>query len=89
MPDTVTRRRELKNVTLTLDEALLRRARVMAAEDDKSLSAFLADILRERLTSANEYSLARDAFLRQEPILNTGGMALPKRDTLYDRGLLR
>ena len=85
----MTRTRALKNVTVTLEESLLRKARVLAAADDSSLSAFLAGILRERLTAESEYKQAMTAFLRQEPILSTDGGRLPGRDELHDRDLLR
>jgi hypothetical protein len=39
----------MKNVTITLPDNLAREARVAAAQQDKSLSRFLADLLAERL----------------------------------------
>jgi hypothetical protein len=38
----------MKNVTITLPDDLARRARVAAAEQDKSLSRFISDLLEER-----------------------------------------
>jgi hypothetical protein len=89
MAKTAAGRRPLRNVTVTLDETLLRQARVRAAAEDKSLSAFLAGLLREKLVMDGEYRRALDKFLRQKPILSTGGKPLPKRNDLHDRALLR
>ena len=38
----------MKKVTITLPDDLARRARVEAAKEDKSLSRFVADLLKER-----------------------------------------
>ncbi len=39
----------MKNVTISLNEKIARWARVKAAEQDKSLSRFLAELLEERM----------------------------------------
>ena len=49
----------VKNVTISLKESLARWARVKAAEQGKSLSRFLADLLEERMSHESDYDAAR------------------------------
>jgi hypothetical protein len=81
----------MKNLTISLDEKLLHLARVRAAEADKSLSRFVADLLEERLRDKSD---DRAKFLRVfrsvKPVrLREPGEKLPTRDELYDRKLFR
>lgn len=81
----------MKNVTISLDERVARWARVKAAEQDKSLSRFLADRLEEWM---RQESGGKDEFLKtfrsvKPVLLRDKGEKLPKREELYDRKLLR
>ena len=81
----------MKNVTISLDENLAHLARVKAAEEDKSLSRFVGDLLEERLRdkSDNRAKFLR-AFRSVKPVrLREPGEKLPTRDELYDRKLFR
>ena len=78
----------LRNITIALDEALARWARIEAAKQDTSLSAFLAGILRARMHADADYEAAMQSFLSAEPFLKTDGRYLP-REEVHDRARLR
>ena len=80
----------MKNVTISLDETLARWARVKAAEQDKSLSRFLADLLEERMRHESDYEAARRRFKAGKPFaFREPGKKLPTRDEIYDRKVFR
>jgi hypothetical protein len=81
----------MKNITISLDEELARLARVKAAEADKSLSRFVADLLKERLLDrSDDRAKFLLTFRSVKPVrLREPGERLPTREELYDRKLLR
>jgi plasmid stability protein len=77
--------RRLRNVTLTLPEDVLARARVEAARSGKSLSRFVSELVERRVGRARTQSEALAAFL-SGPLLDLtdeNGNA-PSRDKLYE-----
>ena len=74
------------NITLKLDKALLRKARVLAAEEDTSVSALLAAKLEEAVREREGYEQAKRRALA---ILRKGfdlGYTPPaSRDELHER----
>jgi hypothetical protein len=77
-------------VTISLDEATARWARVKAAEQDKSLSRFLADLLEERMRLESDYEAAHRRFKAGKPFsFREPGEELPTRDEIHDRKVLR
>ena len=82
--------RKLKNVTVTLDEATARWARIEAAKSDTSVSRFIGEMLAERMSEARQYEAAKARYLSQRPGLHRqDGRELPTRDELYERDSLR
>lgn len=80
----------MKNVTVTMDEAVLQRARVAAAREGKSLSKFIAETVERRIGKPLTQKEAIDRFL-SGPLLDLtdeNGNA-PTRDKIYDRSRLR
>jgi plasmid stability protein len=76
----------MKNVTITLDEAVARWARIRAAERNTSVSRFLGELLKEEMRAEEGYRQAMEQFLAQKPqVLRKAGTSLPKRGELYDR----
>lgn len=75
----------MKNVTVTMDEALLQRARVAAARDGKSLSRFIAEAVEQRVGRPLTQLEAIERFLAGPPmnLTDENGRA-PTRDQLYD-----
>ena len=76
------------NITLKIDRELLRKARVLAAEEGTSISALVASQLDQIVHRRGLYERARRSALAR---LNTGydlHWTPPRsRDDLYDRGL--
>ena len=79
-----------RNITLTLDEDLIQRARVLAARRNRSVSALLREELSRLVASDEAYETAKRAALaRLERGAHLGGGLLPRRDELHDRASVR
>jgi hypothetical protein len=80
----------MKNVTVTMDEAVLKKARVAAAQEGKSLSKFIAEIVERRVGRKKTQLEALEAFLAGPlmDLTDENGKA-PTRDEIYDRSRLR
>ena len=77
-----------RNVTLALPEELLRRVKVIAAQRDTSVSAMLAQALREVAEEQEGYEAARRMMLRdlrRGYNLGTHGKTTWSRDSLHER----
>ncbi len=73
------------NITLKLDKELLRKVRILAAEEGTSISALLAAKLEEAVRKRNDYDRAkRRAVARLAEGWNLGGRAL-SRDEVHER----
>jgi predicted transcriptional regulator len=73
-----------RNITLTLDDDLIQKARVLATRRNRSLSALLREELSRLVDEAHE-TAKRAALERLERGSHLGGSPLPSRDELYDR----
>lgn len=75
----------MKNVTVTMDEAVLRRARIAAASEGKSLSKFISETVEQRIGRPMTQSEALEQFLAGPPlhVLDENGKA-PTRNQIYD-----
>jgi len=80
--------RNLRNITLTLEEEVARWARIEAAKQDMSVSRFLADILKQRMATQDGYAKAMRRALARKPFLKTDGRYL-SREEAHDRSHLR
>jgi hypothetical protein len=80
--------RNLRNITLTLEEEVARWARIEAAKEDVSVSRFLADILKQRMAAQDDYAKAMRRALARKPFLKTDGRYL-SREEVHDRSRLR
>jgi hypothetical protein len=79
-----------RNITLALDESILREARVLAAHRGLSVSALLRRELLHLVESERGYDKARASAVRRlgrGQALKAG--RLPRREDLYDRAGLR
>ena len=81
-------KRELRNVTVTLEENVARWARMQAARQDTSVSQLLAGILRERMCESDDYDRAMRQALARKPFLKTDGRYL-SREEVHDRSRFR
>jgi hypothetical protein len=72
----------MKNVTITLPDELAHRARVAAAQQDKSLSRFVAEMLAERCKGESDKLAVLEQFLNG-PGFPGASKAWPGREALY------
>lgn len=80
----------MKNVTITLDEAVARWARIRAAERNTSVSRLVGEMLRAHMAADDRYAAAMDRYLARSPRrLRARRGPLPQRDELHDRAGLR
>lgn len=80
---------EKQNVTLSIPKVLLRKAKIIAASQDKSLSQFLKESLEEKVREESDYNKAQKKQLRllkKGLDLGTKGQIKISRDDLHARG---
>lgn len=75
----------MKNVTISLQEEVARWVRVEAAEHEMSVSRFIAELLRERMTADESYRRAMRRYLSRAPVELSNG-PYPSREELHERG---
>ena len=74
------------NVTLKIDAELLREARILAAEENSSISALLADRLEQAVRERRGFQQARErAKARRRAGFDLGFTPPKSRDELYER----
>jgi hypothetical protein len=74
------------NVTLSIDEDLLREARILAAQEGTSVSRLLADRLEELIRRHKSYDAAkRRALARLRKGYRLGWKPPRSRDALHER----
>ncbi len=79
-----------RNITLALDDDLIRKARVLAAHRNCSVSGLLREELSRLVAESEAYETARQAALKRLALgTHLGGGPLPARDELHDRARLR
>ncbi|MCJ2008495.1 hypothetical protein MKK70_30090 [Methylobacterium sp. E-041] len=76
----------MKNVTVTMDEAVLRRARIAAATEGKSLSKFISETVERRIGHPTTQTEALERFLAGPPlhVLDENGKAPPRNERYRD-----
>lgn len=76
----------MKNVTVTLPEDTAQWVRVWAAEQGKSVSAALADLIDEQRHDRERREHALNQFQSVPPVvLGQLGQPYPSRDSLHER----
>lgn len=78
----------MKNVTVTMDDAVADWARVEAAKRNISLSRMLGEVLAEKMRRDDAYERAMREALEFKSFGVSEGPYL-RRDELYDRAALR
>jgi hypothetical protein len=79
---------ESTNVTLSLPTSLLRRFRVYAAKQNRSMTSLLADAITKMLEEEGELSRAQRRILerlRNPPGRLPGGKIIWRREDVYER----
>ncbi len=70
-----------RNITLRLDEQVLRKARHKAVEQDQSVSQWVADLIARSVDADEQYAAARQrALKRLETGLRLGGKPLSRQE---------
>lgn len=75
-----------RNITLTLPDELIRRAKVLAAQRDMSVSALVGELLHSNLGLVAEYDAAWSA---EEAVMDSGALRVGEigwsRDQVHER----
>ena len=80
----------MKNITITLPEEVARWLRVKAAESERSVSKWLAELLEGMQRQEDEYEVAMKRALSVKPRkMEWVDGRKPTREELYDRPGLR
>lgn len=80
----------MKNITITLDEETAAWVRVHAAEENKSVSRLVGEILQSRMKDRREYQRTMRRYLAKPPFDTTGAPEkYPTRQEIYDRSRIR
>jgi len=75
----------LRNVTITVDEDVVRWARIRAAEREMSVSRLVGELLREKMLADQSYEAAMREYLTRARKLKKTGTKYPRRADLYGR----
>jgi hypothetical protein len=79
-----------QNITLAIDKPLLKRARAIAAQRGKSVSALLAEELGKLVNHEEEYARAKaKAFAYLDSPFHLGGTGISDREELHARKSVR
>src|SRR5271157_791177 len=76
----------LKNITVTLEEKVARWVKREAGRTHTSVSRFLAEILKERMLTADSYERAMRRSLARKPFLKTDGRYLSREEVRFRSG---
>ncbi len=79
---------EKQNVTLSLPKVILKKAKVLALKEEKSLSALIRESLEEKIRKDTGYRKAMETEIRrmeQGLHLGTGGRMPCSRGKLHER----
>jgi len=80
----------MRNLTITLEEQVLRWAKVWAARHDTSVSRLVGELLRERMQEDEGYEASMNRFVAGKPVrLKKEGAGYPDRAEVHDRRRLR
>lgn len=84
----VKKKNERRNVTLSLSNDLLYRAKLTAVKEDKSLSEFMREALEEKIQKTSGYEKAKQRqmkMLNMNIDLGTKGQIHIPREDLHER----
>lgn len=78
-----------QNITLSLPKPLLKKAKVLAAQEDRSLSDLMREALEKRISQSAEYEKAKKRhikLLERGLDLGSKGELAFSREDLHERG---
>lgn len=76
----------MKNITISLEDALAKWVRIFAAQHELSISKMIANLLREKMLGGSSYEKAKNDFLKKpaKTLRSSVKQAYPKRSELYE-----
>ncbi len=75
-----------RNITLVVDKDLLKKARILAAKKETSVSKLLSEQLAKIVSEDNQYEASKKrALSRLKKGFHLGGRILATRDELHER----
>lgn len=75
----------MKNLTITVEEEVIRWVKVFAAQHDTSVSRLVGELLREKMLEEETYRVAMMRYLARPPVELKASGGYPPREALYDR----
>ena len=80
----------MKNITITLPEDVAKWLRVKAAEDQRSVSRWIGELLEQTRRREDDYEIAMKRYLARRPRkFNWPDGHRPTREQLYGRSRIR
>ncbi len=73
----------MKNVTVTMEDAVADWARMEAARRNTSVSRLIGEMLAEKMRHDDAYERAMNEWLQRMPSYQSDGVGGPKRDEIY------
>jgi hypothetical protein len=75
----------MRNVTITLEEAVADWSRVKAAKDRTSVSRWIGGLLKQKMKEEAGYRDAMNRFLSSPPVRLKNDGNYPTRDEIHER----
>ena len=75
----------MKNVTITLEEAVADWTRIRAAKDRISMSRWIGRLLKQKMEAEAGYQRAMQQFFSTPPVRLKSGGKYPSRDDVHER----
>lgn len=79
----------MTNLTITVEEEVLRWAKIWAAEHDTSVSRLVGELLKARMLEERAYKLAMRRYLSTPPVALKKAGRYPRREELHERKRVR
>ena len=76
----------MKNVTITMEDAVLEWTRIEAAKRNTSVSRLVGEMLAEKMQRTDAYQRGMHDWQTKDRLWSSDGQAYPQRAGLYDRG---
>jgi hypothetical protein len=75
-----------QNITLSIDKGLIQKAKVLAAQQQTSISRMLSNRLRDLIQEAQNYEMAKRRAIRNlDKGFHLGGKGTASREELHER----
>jgi len=76
----------MRNVTVTMEDAVADWARMEAARRNTSVSRLIGEMLADKMRHDDAYERAMNEWLQRKRTWASDGSPYPSRDEIYDRG---